>query len=103
MFHTVYFWLKPDLSEEDRALFEAELLQLTKLEELTQGHASRCADTDDRPGVTDHSFDHSLILQFATREDHDAYQQPEHAGHQRFLETCKTFWERVLVLDSQPF
>jgi hypothetical protein len=34
-------------------------------------------------------------------EDHEFYQKgcPD---HQRFVDTCKTFWARVVVYDSSP-
>ncbi|MDA1045237.1 MAG: Dabb family protein [Verrucomicrobia bacterium] len=48
--------------------------------------------------MTDHSFDYAATLHFKSLADHDFYQKdcPEHA---RFVSTCKSFWERVLIYD----
>lgn len=99
MFHTVYFWLKPDLSEAQRHLFETELERLLAIPYLAQGQAGKPASTAHREGVTEQSFDYSLILEFKTLQDHDHY-QAEDPDHDRFVATCKGLWSRVMVLDS---
>lgn len=99
MVHNVYFWLKSGLSAEQQTVFETELAGLLKLEYLAHGIVGRPAATEERP-VTDHSFSYSLMLQFKTMQDHDFYQS-ECPVHKRFVETCKTFWERVVVYDSE--
>ena len=101
MFHTVFFWLKDDLSDEQRAHFEAELSLIPKIPYLAQGFISKPAATAKREGVTDHSFDYSLILEFKTMEDHEKYQTND-ADHDRFVAECKDFWKQVQVRDSQP-
>jgi hypothetical protein len=94
--HAVYFWLRDDLSAEDRATF-AELVQsLTTIEDVHQGHIGRPADTD-RP-VIDRSYSWAEILIFKDRAAHDRYQV--HPLHQKFVERCATFWTRVLIYDS---
>ena len=98
MLHNVYFWLKPDLTAEQRATFELELALLPKISYLAHGFVGKPAPTEKRP-VTDHSFSYSLSLLFKTMEDHEFYQKGC-ADHQRFVDTCKTFWERVVVYDS---
>jgi len=101
MFHTVFFWLKSDLTDEQRATFENELRRIPQISYLAQGIVSKPAATTERPGVTDHSFDFSLILEFKSMEDHIRYQTDD-ADHDRFIDTCKSLWKRVTVLDSQP-
>ncbi len=99
MIHSVFFWLKPDLTPEQRALFEAELARLPEICYLARGSAGKPAATEERP-VTDHSFDYSLTLEFKTLKDHEYYQDgcPD---HKRFVETCKPFFEKVVVYDSE--
>ncbi len=99
MLHNVYFWLKPGLSAEQIRLFEEELVALTRIAYLESGFCGQPAPTEPRP-VTDHSFSYSLSLKFKTMADHDFYQKgcPD---HQRFVDTCKVFFERVAVYDSQ--
>ena len=99
MIHTVFFWLKEDLSETDRATFESELKRLPQIDYLEFGKVGKPADTAERP-VTDHSFDYSLVLSFNSMEDHDRYQTND-ADQDRFIETCKEYWERVVVYDTE--
>lgn len=100
MLHNVYFWLKKDLPAADRAIFESELIRLKTIPYLVHGFVGKPAATEPRP-VTDHSFDFSLLLHFKNMEDHEHYQKGcEH--HNRFIDVCKTFWERVVVYDTAP-
>jgi hypothetical protein len=98
MIHTVYFWLKKDLSSEQRATFQQELTLLTKIPYLAQAFAGKPAAVEAR-SVVDLSFDFSLMIEFKTMQDHDFYQN-ECKDHGRFLATCKTFWDKVVVYDS---
>ncbi|MBL9113916.1 MAG: Dabb family protein [Verrucomicrobiaceae bacterium] len=100
MFHSVYFWLKRDLPAADRKVFEEELRLLTRISYLKQARIGKPAKVDPRP-VCDLSFDWNLIVEFATDADHDFYQN-ECKDHQRFINTCKTMWEKVIVYDMTP-
>ncbi|MEK0445609.1 MAG: hypothetical protein RLZZ399_930 [Verrucomicrobiota bacterium] len=100
MIHNVYFWLKKDLSAEQRALFEAELRKLSQIPYLEGAVVSRPAPTEARP-VTDHSFDFSMSARFKNMEDHEFYQK-QCELHLRFVQICKPFFERVIVYDNEP-
>lgn len=100
MIHSVFFWLKKDLPAEKRAVFESELVRLKEIHYLVHGFVGKPAPTEERP-VTDHSFDYSLILHFKNLSDHEHY-QTKCEQHMRFVDTCKTFWEKVLVYDTSP-
>ena len=102
MIHSVFFWLKKDLSAEQRSTFERELILLKEISYLVHGFVGKPAATPERPPVTDHTFDYSLVFHFKNLEDHDHYQKdcPQHI---RFVETCKSFWEKVIVYDTKPF
>lgn len=100
MIHTVFFWLKRDLMPEQRATFEAELIRLKEIPYLVHGFVGKPAPTEKRP-VTDHSFDYSLTLHFKSLDDHEHYQK-SCKQHARFVDTCKSYWERVAVYDSSP-
>jgi hypothetical protein len=100
MNHNVYFWLKSDLPSESVSLFENELKLVTQIGYLAKGTMGKPAATPHRP-VTDHSFSYSLSLEFKTLADHDFY-QTDCQDHKRFVDTCKTFWERVIIYDSEP-
>jgi hypothetical protein len=99
MLHTVFFWLKPETTPEQRAFFEAELKLVSQISYLGAGFVGKPAATQERP-VTDHSFDFSLSLQFKTMADHDFY-QTDCKDHQRFVDGCKPFFGKVIVYDSE--
>jgi hypothetical protein len=98
MFHNVYFWLKKDLSPAQRATFESELQRLAKTGYLAQARIGKPAPTEPRP-VTDHSFDYAFFVEFKSMEDHDFYQKGC-TDHERFVQICKPFFDRVIVYDS---
>ena len=100
MLHNVYVWLKKDVTPEQRTTFENELIKLKEIPYLVHGFVGKPAPTPPRP-VTDHSFEYSLLLHFKNLDDHDYYQTDcEH--HKRFVDTCKPFFERVIVYDTSP-
>jgi Stress responsive A/B Barrel Domain len=100
MIHCVYFWLKKDLSETDRQTFQDELTRLTKLDYLASAQMGKPAPVPARP-VCDLSFDWSCIVHFKELKDHDYYQDgcPD---HKRFVDTCKTMWDKVIIYDMTP-
>ena len=100
MFHTVLFWLKPDLSAADRQLFEDELRLVTKITYLAQAKMGKPAPVEARP-VCDQSFDWNLIIEFKTTADHDFY-QTGCLDHKRFVDTCKHMWSKVVIYDMTP-
>ena len=100
MFHCVYFWLKKDLSAADRATFESELDLVTKIPYLAAAWKGKPAAVSARP-VCDQSFDWSLVVNFKTIEDHNFY-QGDCKDHQRFVDACKTFWDKVIIYDMSP-
>jgi len=100
LIHNAYFWLRKDLSADDRVTFEKELRRLAQIPYLERGFAGPPSPTEARP-VTDHSFDYATSFHFKTLADHEFYQK-ECQDHARFVATCKTFWERVIIYDVTP-
>ena len=101
MIHSVFFWLKKELTSEQRTTFEKELVKLKEITYLVHGFVGKPAPTEDRPPVTDHSFDYSLTLHFKNLADHEHYQKACEQ-HLHFVSTCKELWERVTVYDTSP-
>lgn len=97
MNHNVYFWLKED-AQDKRDEMEAALRELLKISEIKEARLGKPAATAERP-VTDHSFDFNIVLTFASKADHDIYQ--DHADHHAFVAQCKEFWEKVIVYDTE--
>ena len=98
MTHSVFFWLKPGLPEQDIKKFENGLRGLFSIDEIARGSIGTPAATPERP-VTDKSYSYSLLLEFKSIEAHDNYQ--DHPDHHVFVEGCKHLWDRVVVYDSR--
>jgi hypothetical protein len=97
MEHHVYFWLKEEnQNPADRAVFEQGLASLFEIDLVAGGRWAVPAKVMLRP-VIDQSWDYALTMQFATIEEHDAYQvDPD---HNVFIGSFKEWWKKVLVMD----
>lgn len=97
MEHHVYFWLKEEhQNPADRAVFEQGLASLFEIDLVAGGRWAVPAKVMLRP-VIDQSWDYALSMQFATIEEHDAYQvDPD---HNVFIGSFKEWWAKVLVMD----
>ena len=97
MEHHVYFWLKEEnQNAADRAVFEQGLASLFEVDLVAGGRWAVPAKVMIRP-VIDQSWDYALSMQFASVEQHDAYQvDPD---HNVFINTFKEWWAKVLVMD----
>lgn len=94
--HTVYFWLKKDLTPEQRANFRQGLESLTGIGAIKAAYIGEPAPTD-RP-VIDRSYTYGLTVLVDSIEQHDAYQvDPLHTA---FVENYATYWERVVIYDA---
>ena len=96
--HSVYFWLKPDLSEEDKEQFRAGVHSLAEIESTEQVLIGTPAATTKRP-VVDDSFCCGLTVILKDLAAHDAYQ--DDPIHHKFVETCAHLWDRVQVFDAE--
>ncbi len=94
--HSVYFWLKPTLTNDERNQVIAGLRSLTTIPAVRQSFIGTPASTD-RP-VIDRSYHHALILFFEDQAGHDNYQA--HPVHDQFRNECGGFWDRVLIYDA---
>ena len=95
--HAVYFTLRPDLPETDRAHFVAWLTRLCGISSVRHGYVGTPADRH-RP-VIDRAYTHALVLLFDNGEQEAAYQVDP--VHDQFKAECSTFWERVRIFDSE--
>jgi hypothetical protein len=98
MLHSVYFWLDPALTEAQHAQFQDALRALCAIDVVTKGRLGTPAATASRP-VTDHSFQHSLFLEFDSVERHNAYQV--HPEHDKFVAQYASWFRTVRVYDTQ--
>ena len=95
--HTVLFWLKDDLTENQKATFFNKLEKLKGIECASTVYIGTPSTTPDRP-VIDTSYDACLTVLLESLKAHDAYQiDPLHTD---FLNTCKPLWEQVKIYDA---
>lgn len=96
--HTVYFWLKEETTEADKAAFEKGLASLGEIDTVQTIFFGPPAQTP--RDVVDNSYGYGLTLLFKNRADHDSYQVD--SDHDKFIAAHKHLWERVQVYDYLP-
>ncbi len=94
--HSVYFWLKSDLTPDQRNQYVAGVRSLTTIPSVRNSFIGTPASTD-RP-VIDRSYSYCLILFFDDIAGHDNYQA--HPIHDQFRKECGSFWDRVVIYDA---
>tara|TARA_B100000989_G_C19342874_1_gene385709 strand:+ start:106 stop:408 length:303 start_codon:yes stop_codon:yes gene_type:complete len=98
LIHSVYFWLKPTLSENEKSFFFREVEILSEIKSVTHSYAGSPAKTPQRAVVED-SYDCGMIVLLEDISAHDQYQaDPLHLA---FIEKCAHMWEKVVIYDSQ--
>jgi|UniRef100_UPI00404AC0A4 hypothetical protein len=95
--HTVFFWLKPHLTDVQRVEFVSALKALADIPFHSSFHLGTPAGVADRP-VVDKTFDYGISCTFENLEAHNAYQV--HPLHVAFLEQGKPKWIRSQVYDA---
>lgn len=96
--HTVYFYLKEDVTTDEREEFEEGLIELLAIEEVHDYQIGIPANTEERE-VTDHSFGYSFFSWFENLEDYKVY--AEHPVHLEFIDKYEGLWADVRVYDSE--
>ena len=96
--HNVYFWLKEDLTADNRAAFLQGLESLRAIETVREMYVGTPAPTAVRP-VVDRSYDVALTVILDDLAGHDVYQ--DHEIHEAFVKQCSSFWTRVQIYDAQ--
>ncbi len=97
LIHSVYFWLKPELTDAQRADFRRGLESLAGVKSLASVHIGTPAPIPPRP-VVDASYSFALTCVFPDVAAHNAYQtDPLHLA---FLERFRTNWTKVQIYDA---
>jgi hypothetical protein len=95
--HTVFFWLKDNVSPTQRQQFENGLdLLISDTNILDRKIGTPAATSRD---VIDATYDYGIVLMFDSLAAHDRYQASQ--THIEFLQNCATMWKRVQVYDIQ--
>lgn len=95
--HTVFFWLKPDLSPAQRADFRRAVESLAAIQAVEKVYVGAPAPTQKRP-VIDDSYSVALTVICKDVAAHDAYQVDP--IHLKFVENFKSCWTRVQIYDA---
>ncbi|HVU36282.1 MAG TPA: Dabb family protein [Opitutaceae bacterium] len=95
--HSVFFWLKPDLTEAQRAEFRRGLESLTVIRAAEALYIGTPAATPARPTI-DTTYSFALTVVFRDVASHDAYQTDP--IHRAFGEKFRGFWSRLQVYDA---
>ena len=95
--HTVIFWLKKDLSEDQKVVFINEVKTLSEIPSVENFYLGTPAPTPKRPVIED-SYDYAITVVLKDMNAHDDYQvDPIHLD---FINKCKDMWERVVIYDA---
>lgn len=95
--HHVFFWLKHPNDTIDRTSFEASLYNfINRSVYIKTKHFGIAAQTE--RAVIDNSYTYSLLLTFASKKEHDQYQ--EEPNHNQFIKESSHLWRKVQVYDS---
>jgi len=95
--HTVYFWLKPELTPAQRAEFRRGVESLGGIKAVRQIFVGTPAATEKRP-VIDDSYSVALTVVVDDIAGHDLYQVDP--LHKAFIEIFKPFCTRVQFYDA---
>ena len=95
--HSVYFWLKPELTAAQRADFRRGVETLIAIKAAKQVFVGAPAATPKRP-VIDDSYSIALTVLCKDLAAQDAYQVDP--IHLKFVADFKTFWTRIQIYDA---
>lgn len=96
--HTVFFWLKPELTPAQRADFRRGVESLGTIKAVDKAYVGTPAKTEKRP-IIDDSYSVALTIVCRDVAAHDAYQVDP--IHRAFVDRFKTYWTRVQIYDAE--
>ncbi|MFD2598599.1 Dabb family protein [Sphingobacterium corticis] len=95
--HSVYFWLREDLTEEEQKEFPQFFEALKKVPGISAYRVGKPAPTTKRD-VVDNSFSYHWLAFFENMDDINTYEK--HPDHLAAAEKYSSYWTRVEVRDS---
>jgi hypothetical protein len=97
LLHTVFFWLKDGLLENDKEIFLQEVTRLGEINSVENFYLGSPANTPKRDVIED-TYDFAITVFLKDMIAHDQYQvDPIHLD---FIEKCKGYWEKVVIYDA---
>ncbi len=98
LIHTVFFWLKPDLTAAQRAEFRRGVESLAGIKHVDNVYVGAPAATPDRP-VIDKTFTVGLTVVCRDLAAHEAYQSDP--VHLAFASRFNSYWARLQIYDAE--
>ena len=96
--HSVFFWLKPELTLAQRADFRAGVESLAAIKSVDAVYVGTPAATEKRP-IIDDTYSIALTVLCKDVLAQNAYQvDPVHLA---FIDEFRTFWSRVQIYDAE--
>ena len=95
--HTVYFWLRPDLTAAQIADFRRGVESLGTIKSVEKCYVGTPAKTEKRP-IIDDSYSFGLTVVVTDVAGHDLYQVDP--IHLKFIADFKSFWTKVQIYDA---
>lgn len=96
--HTVYFWLRPDLTAAQIADFRRGVTTLGTIKSVDQFFLGTPAKTEKRP-IIDDSYSFGITIICKDIAAHDRYQVDP--IHLKFIADCKAYWTKVQIYDAE--
>jgi len=97
LIHTVFFYLKEDVTQAQKVAFVKGLEKLGTCESISNWRIGKPAATEARD-VVDNGYAYAYILEFENIEAQDAYQVDK--LHTDMIEEFQDLWSGVKVFDS---
>ena len=95
--HTVFFYLKPEISESEKSDFIQQVKTLGDIETVRAFYVGTPAATPDRPVIRkDYSVAITVVLD--NLEGHDEYQVDQ--IHKDFIANNNHLWSDVVIYDA---
>ena len=95
--HHVIFWLKADITDEQKFAFRKSLQSLEGVETVKSVHVGTPAAIE--RAVVDTTYTFSLLVLFEDMAGHDVYQT--HPLHLAFLDGFRQYFDKVIIYDAQ--
>jgi len=96
-YHCVHFWLKDDLTDEQRSAFLGGLQSLADSQATESVRVGVPAQTPRE--IVDNSYDYQLLVVFKDKAAHDIYQDSDPL-HKAFVDGFLGTWTKIMIFDS---
>ncbi|TDS12435.1 Dabb family protein [Sphingobacterium paludis] len=96
--HSVYFWLKEGISDEEEKDFLNFFEILKTIASIHSFHVGKPAATTARE-VVDNSFQYNIIVTFKSLADVNTYEK--HPDHLSAIDQYSKYWTKVAVRDTE--